>query len=103
MRRLMRILVEDMAGEIVECGGGEEAVALYQATRPDWVLMDIHMPGLDGLAATREIRRRDGAARIVIVTQFDEQELRHAAADAGAVGYVLKENLLGIRRMISGE
>jgi CheY-like chemotaxis protein len=103
MRRLMRTLVEDMAGEIVECGGGEEAVALYHATRPDWVLMDIHMPGLDGLAATREIRRYDGAARIVIVTQFDEQELRRAAADAGAIGYVLKENLLGIRRMINGE
>jgi len=103
MRRLMRTLVEDMAEEIFECGGGEEAVALYHATRPDWVLMDIHMPGLDGLAATREIRRRDATARIVIVTQFDEQEFRRAAAEAGAVGYVLKENLLGIRRMINGE
>ena len=102
MRRLMRTMLDDLAADVVECAGGNQAVSLYLATRPDWVLMDIHMADGDGLTATREIRRRDGAARIVIVTQFDEDELRRAAAEAGAVGYVLKENLLGIRRLIAG-
>src|SRR5947207_3310111 len=101
MRRLMRTLLDDIAADIVECAGGAEAVALYLATRPDWVLMDIHMADGDGLTATREICRRDAAARIVIVTQFDEEEFRRAAAEAGAVGYVLKENLLGIRRLVT--
>ena len=100
MRRLMCTLLGDMAEEIVECSGGREAVAIYRAVRPDWVLMDIHMPEGDGLTATREIRRLDGAARILIVTQFEEEQFRHAAAEAGAAGYVLKENLFEIRRVL---
>lgn len=78
-------------------------MARYFAVRPDWVLMDIHMRDGDGLTATRTIRERDGAARIVIVTQFNEEELRRAAGEAGAMGYVLKENLLAIRRFFTSE
>ena len=54
----------------------------------------------DGLTATRAIRARDATARIVIVTQFDQEELRCAAAEVGAVAYMLKENLLSIRRFL---
>jgi DNA-binding NarL/FixJ family response regulator len=99
--RLIRTLLDDLAGEITDCAGEDEAVAMYAATRPDWVLMDIHIAGGDGLTATREIRRRDAAARIVIVTQFDEEELRRAARDAGAEAYVLKEDLLAVRRIVT--
>jgi two-component system chemotaxis response regulator CheY len=103
MRRLIRSLVGDMASEVFECGGGDDAVKVYFEAHPDWVLMDLHMSGGDGLAATREIRKRDGNARIVIVTQFDEDVLRRAAAEAGALAYLLKENLLGIRRFLASE
>jgi DNA-binding NarL/FixJ family response regulator len=62
--------------------------------------MDLQMQNGDGLSATREICRDDPAARILIVTQFDEEPLRDAATASGAVGYVLKEDLLGIRRVL---
>ena len=101
MRRLIRSFIEGLASEVHECSCGEEAVAAYFATRPDWVLMDIHMEHGDGLTATREIRSRDPGARIVIVTQFDEEEVRRAAAEAGAVAFVLKENLLALRRLLT--
>jgi CheY-like chemotaxis protein len=100
MRRLIRSLVEDLAADVVECDGGREAVRLYFEFQPDWVLMDLHMPDGDGLEATRAIRGRDGNARIVIVTQSDENELRRAAEEAGAVAYMLKDHLLGVRKLV---
>lgn len=102
MRRLMRTLFADVAGEIYECSNGPEAVRTYFLVQPDWVLMDLQMSDGDGLSATREIRSRASDARIVIVTEFDEDELRRAAADACAVAYVLKENLLRVRQLFSG-
>ncbi len=101
MRALIRMLLGDLATDIVECGGGRAAVELYFEIRPDWVVMDLQMKDGDGLSATREILRRDPAARILIVTQFDEEPLREAATESGAFGYMLKQNLLGIRRFLS--
>ena len=100
MRRLMRTLLANTAFDVCECSNGAEAVRLYFETRPDWVIMDLHMAGGDGLTATREICSRDRAARIIIVTQFDDDALRREAAEAGAVAYMLKENLLGVRRLL---
>jgi CheY-like chemotaxis protein len=102
MRRLLRSLIEDLASDVVECACGQEAVRLYFETVPNWVLMDLHMPDGDGLDATRQIRARDGSARIVIVTQFDEDALRRAAEEAGAVAYMLKDHLLSVRKLITG-
>jgi DNA-binding NarL/FixJ family response regulator len=65
----------------------------YQAQRPDVVLMDIRMPEVDGITATRQIRILDPAARIVIVTDYDDSQLRDAALAAGACDYTLKDNL----------
>jgi CheY-like chemotaxis protein len=100
MRRLMRTFFEDIASEVHECCSGNAAVRTYFETRPDWVLIDLQMEDGDGLTATRAIRDRDATARIMIVTQFDQEELRRAAAEAGAVAYMLKENLLSIRRLL---
>lgn len=100
MRRLMRRLVADLADEIGECSDGVEAVALYAELQPDWVLMDIEMPRLNGLAATRRIKADFPEARIVIVTNYDDATLRRAAEQAGACGYALKENLIDLRRLL---
>jgi CheY-like chemotaxis protein len=100
MRRLMRSLFADIAHEIHECSSGNAAVERYFEVHPDWMLMDLQMEDGDGLVATRAICARDPAARIVIVTQFDQQELRRAAVEAGAAAYMLKENLLSIRRFL---
>ena len=100
VRRLVRQLVADLADEIGECGDGAEAEARYAELQPDWVLMDIEMPRVDGIAATRRIKAAFPDARILIVTNYGDAALRAAALAAGACGYVLKENLLELRRLL---
>jgi DNA-binding NarL/FixJ family response regulator len=93
VRRLLRRLIALPDDEVTECGDGDEACAAYATTQPDWVLMDVQMPRVNGLDATRRILTTAPTARIVIVTNHDAPELRTAAYDAGACGFVLKENL----------
>jgi two-component system response regulator DegU len=100
MRQMIKTLIADVAADVCERGDGREALAAYRVQRPDWVLMDIAMPGVDGIAATREITTAFPDANILIVTDYDDAELREAARQAGACGYVLKENLLEIRELI---
>jgi CheY-like chemotaxis protein len=97
MRRMIRRVIADLADPIAECEDGDEALAAYARHRPDWVLMDISMPNMDGLTATRRILELFPEARVLIVTQYDDDRLRDAARQAGAQGYVLKENLLELR------
>jgi two-component system response regulator DegU len=100
MRRMLKSLVADLASPIHECDDGAEVLAIYAAQRPDWVLMDFEMKRMDGISATREVKAAHPEARIIIVTGYDEAELRAAAQEAGACGYVLKENLLEVRRLL---
>ena len=89
---LARILSPDDGFEVVaECGDGEEAVATVPEAEADVVLMDIRMPRLDGIEATRRLRELDGAPPVVILTTFDEDELLWSAIEAGAAGFVLKD------------
>jgi len=71
--------------------GGEEAVALAAAARPDVVLMDLEMPDLDGIEATRRIRSADPSVNVVVLTAFSDRRRILGAIDAGAVGYLLKD------------
>jgi DNA-binding NarL/FixJ family response regulator len=88
------------AGEICECADGADASSAYRAQRPDVVLMDIRMKEVDGIEATRQIRAADPEARILIVTDYDDAELRKASMQAGASAYVLKDNLLDLVRLL---
>ena len=92
MRDGLRTLLElepDMtvAGEAAD---GEEALARFRETRPDVVLMDVRMPGMDGVEATRRLRAMDPAAKVIILTTFDDDEYVFEGLRAGAVGYLLK-------------
>lgn len=73
-----------------EAGGGEEAVRLCDRLQPEVVLMDLVMPGMDGAAATREIRKRYPQIQIIALTSFKEDELVQGALQAGAISYLLK-------------
>jgi DNA-binding NarL/FixJ family response regulator len=85
---------------VVECEDGESAIGLFTSLHPDWVLMDIGLPGINGLEATRRILRADPNAKVLIVTQYNEREYREEAGDIGAKGYVLKENLDSIPEIL---
>ncbi len=87
------ILGADGSIEVVgEAADGEEAVGLVRRLRPDVVLMDVRMPVLDGLEATRRIAGIDSnAARVIMLTTFDLDEYVYAALRAGASGFLLKD------------
>ena len=73
-----------------EAGSGEQAVRLCEEHRPDVVVMDLVMPGMDGVAATRAILERCPETRVLVLTSFKEKGLVRRALAAGAVSYVLK-------------
>ena len=76
---------------VAEASDGADAIARTEAFRPDVVLMDLHMPTLDGVAATREIVERDLGSRVLVVTTYDTESDVLPAIEAGATGYVLKD------------
>ncbi len=91
-----------------EAAGGEEAVALATQLEPDVVLMDIKMPGTNGIEATRRIMQTNPAARVVVLTMLEDDDSVFAAIRAGARGYVVKgadesEMLRVVRAAANGE
>ena len=122
-RRIRVVLVDDHAvirlgmGQLLaatddievvgEAGDGAEAIEVVERTRPDVVLMDLQMPGMDGVKATRQIVSAK-LADVLVLTSFSDSERIFGALDAGAVGYLLKdadpdEVLNGIRAVSRGE
>ena len=86
-----RLLEAEPGIEVVgEAADGREAVALCRSARPDVVLMDIRMPVLDGVSATREVVRHT-ATRVLVLTTYDRDEYVFSALDAGASGFMLKD------------
>ena len=100
MRRMIRSLVSEFAGETYECRDGREALAAYAEHLPDWVLMDIRMNEVDGITATRQLKAAFPDANIIIVTDYNDAELRRSAREAGAREYVVKEHLLDLLRIL---
>lgn len=100
MRALIRSFVEEVTPVVHECESGEEAVELYRQLHPDWVLMDLRMGGMDGIGATRAIRRLDPEARVVMVTEHDDERHRRKADAAGACDFLSKENLLALPSLL---
>ncbi len=105
LRALLNALSDtEVVGEATT---GEEAIALAATTQPHVILMDINMPGLNGIEATRRIREQHAQIAILIVTMLDDDSI-FAAMRAGARGYMLKgaepaETIRAIRAVASGE
>jgi DNA-binding NarL/FixJ family response regulator len=76
---------------IGEAGDGDSAVSMAERRRPDVVIMDIRMPGMDGLEATKELHERVPETAVLLFTAFGEKSLLTRGLDAGAKGYLLKE------------
>jgi DNA-binding NarL/FixJ family response regulator len=89
---LYTLLAANAGLEVVgEAGNGAEALALAAATGPDVILMDVQMPVLDGVAATRRLRDEQPGCRVILLTTFDDDEYVFEGLRAGAVGYLLKD------------
>ena len=74
-----------------EAGNGEEALRLVRSLQPSVVLMDLQMPVLDGVAATRRLHEEQTGCRVIVLTTFDDDEMVFDGLRAGAVGYLLKD------------
>jgi len=99
-RRLIVSALKNLAGEFVECDHGERAMAYYESHLPEFVIMDLEMEGTDGMTATRLIKSRFPHARILILSQHEDADLRLEAEAAGACGYVVKDDLFKVRQFI---
>ncbi|GAB3146262.1 response regulator transcription factor [Microbispora hainanensis] len=91
-----------------EAADGEEVIAVAEATRPDIALLDIEMPGRDGISAAEELRRRVPGCRVVILTTFGRPGYLRRAMEAGAVAFLVKDSpaselAAAIRRVLRGE
>jgi two-component system nitrate/nitrite response regulator NarL len=91
-----------------EAGNGEDAVKMYSSLKPDLVIMDISMPGMNGIEATRVIKEKDPDAKILILTMHDNQEYLNQIIRSGAKGFILKntdkEELLdAVKTVASGD
>jgi len=82
---------EDDIEVVAECGNGAEAAAAAGRYQPDIVLMDVRMPGTDGLEGTKRIRAQAGGPPVLMLTTFDDDEVLWGAVQAGAAGFLLKD------------
>ena len=84
-----------------ECASGEDAVCLAREFSPDVITMDARLPGLSGFVATAAICASHPSIKVVMVSAYDQPELRRAAQSAGAVGYIVKDDLSSLRPLLS--
>ena len=94
VRKGLRSLLEQQSGieVLAEASDGREAVKAVETLKPDLLLMDFSMPGLNGLEATRQVKQRVPSTRVLILTRHDNKEYIEAILKAGASGYLLKKS-----------
>lgn len=90
MRSRLKTLLEGAGHEVVEACNGREAVAAYDASVPDIVLMDVTMPEMDGIEALREIRQKSPDARVIMCSALGQQSIVLEAVRAGARDFIVK-------------
>ena len=100
LRRTLRQLFDGPAVTILEASSGEEAVKVFGAEHPDWVIMDMRMPGMGGIKATEAIRQLDPQAWVIVISQFTEPEYREQARQAGATEFLNKEQMPRLAEII---
>jgi len=79
---------------VAETSDGEEAITKAQELKPDVVLMDVRMPGFNGVSATRKLREEMPEVKVIMLSVFDLPEYREAAMVSGASGYVVKKSMI---------
>ena len=101
VRRTIRVVLAGLATEIDECADGDEVLAHFEAFSPEVVLMDVTMARMDGIGATAMLLAAHPEARVIVVSDHDQEDMRRAAREAGAEGYVAKRDLLDLRTLLA--
>jgi CheY-like chemotaxis protein len=101
MRQTVKAMLMELDSTFCECNDGGEALEVYRTYHPDWVLMDVRMPGVDGITATHRIKESFPEARIIMVSGHNDPILKKQAHEAGATAYVLKDDLSQLLNIIS--
>lgn len=102
-RDMIRRFLDFPGMTFCECASGTEALNQINEFKPDWVTMDVHMPGLNGFQSTEAIRAQHPSVRVMIVTADNQPHFRQLSHTVGAIGLLAKENLLALRMMIAEE
>jgi CheY-like chemotaxis protein len=100
VRKFIRELLGHIATEIRECANGKEAVHAYAGFNPDFVIMDLQMPEMDGFEAMRQLITDHPRARVIAVSHLKDPEVEMRARRAGACFFVRKENLFDLARYL---
>jgi DNA-binding NarL/FixJ family response regulator len=100
MRKSIRSIVSDATDSVFECANGSLALTVYAEELPDFVLMDINMPEVNGIKATANLKKIFPEARVLIVTNYSEREFREKAKEAGADKYFLKDSLMSVKEYL---
>lgn len=101
IRDLEKSLFASLFDTFYEASSGEKAITTYNAYKPDWVLMDYKIEGMNGIEAAKKIKENDANAKIIMVTQYADSDLQKAAFNSGATAFMLKENLSKIQNFIN--
>ncbi len=101
MRTTIRKLIAAPGDSVVECGSGDEALKALGEFKPDCVTVDVSMPGLCAFKTMRLIRETHPATRVICVSSHDLPDYRRAALDAGASGYVVKDDLSDLYLLVA--
>ena len=101
IRNVMKNIYSPHFEEVIECSDGAEAVLAFNDSHPDWVVMDIKMNEMDGIEATEKIISANPEAKVIIVSQYNDETTINAVKKAGAVEFVSKENLYKVIDVIN--
>jgi CheY-like chemotaxis protein len=102
-RDMMRQFLDFPGIAFCECASGLEAVERANDFKPHWVTMDVNMPGLNGFKATKALRAQLPSARVLIISAINDPLYPQLSREAGAVGFICKENILALRLIIMSE
>jgi DNA-binding response OmpR family regulator len=103
MGKALKSFVLDLAASVYECSEGAQTLATYARHRPDWVLIDAELKDVAGFTVTRQLKSQAPQVRILFLTNYDDADLRAAAREAGACAYLIKDDLLALRRVLTAQ
>ncbi len=100
VRKLLRGMMQPLFETIDECIDGQDAVNTYEQRPYDVVIMDVQMPNLDGIDATKVIIEKHPDARIFLVTAYDDLEYKRRASGSGALAFCMKDDILALHSLL---